>query len=381
MSFLNPFGSEHNMFRQTVSNFVEKEIKPHVEKWEEAGDVPRGVFKRLGDLGILGIRYDERYGGSGLDFWYTLILCEELARSTYIGVGVAILMQCEMSTGALQSYGSEQLKEQYLAGAIRGDILGCLGITEPSTGSDVGAIRTAARRDGDRYIINGSKTFITNATIADYVLLAARTGGAGTGGISFILVPTDTPGFVVGRRLKKMGVHCSGTAELFLEDCVVPTANLLGEENKGFKYVMQHFQGERLVLCGFALGAMDALMREALTYGGDRAVFGRPITSHQVWKHRIADLLTKIAAARQLTYLAVEAYNTGQRGDKEISMAKLFTATLVKEVADEVFQLHGGYGYMEEYPVCRIYRDVAAFTIGGGTNEVMRELIAKQNGL
>jgi citronellyl-CoA dehydrogenase len=361
MSFLNPFGSEHNMFRQTVSNFVEKEIKPHVEHWEEVGDIPRDIFKKLGDLGILGIRYEERYGGSGLDFWYTLILCEELARSTYIGVGVSILMQCEMSTGAIQSYGSEQLKEQYLAGAIRGDLLGCLGITEPSAGSDVGAI--------------------TNATIADYVLLAARTGGPGTGGISFILVPTDTPGFSVGRRLKKMGVHCSGTAELFLEDCVVPAANLLGEENKGFKYIMQHFQGERLVLCGFALGAMDALMKEALTYGRVREVFGRPITGHQVWKHRLADLLTKIAAARQLTYLAVEAYNTGQRGDKEISMAKLFTATLVKEVADQVFQMHGGYGYMEEYPVCRIYRDVAAFTIGAGTNEVMREIIAKQSGL
>jgi citronellyl-CoA dehydrogenase len=286
-----------------------------------------------------------------------------------------------MSTGAIQSYGSEQLKEQYLAGAIRGDLLGCLGITEPSAGSDVGAIRTTARRDGDRYIINGSKTFITNATIADYVLLAARTGGPGTGGISFILVPTDTPGFSVGRRLKKMGVHCSGTAELFLEDCVVPAANLLGEENKGFKYIMQHFQGERLVLCGFALGAMDALMKEALTYGRVREVFGRPITGHQVWKHRLADLLTKIAAARQLTYLAVEAYNAGQRSDKEISMAKLFTATLVKEVANEVLQIHGGYGYMEEYPVCRLYRDVAAFTIGAGTNEVMREIIAKHYGL
>lgn len=381
MSYLNPFTSEHNMFRRTVSSFVEREVRPHAQAWEENGDIPREIFKKLGELGIIGIRYDEKYGGSGLDFWYTLILCEELAKSSYIGVGVSILMQCEMSTGAIQDYGSQALKEQYLVPAIKGELLGCLGITEPFAGSDVGSIRTTARREGDSYIINGSKTFITNATIADYVLLAARTGGEGTRGISFIVVPTDAPGFSVSKRLGKMGVHCSGTAELFLEDCVVPAANLLGEENAGFKYIMEHFQGERLVLCGFALGAMDILMKEAFTYGRDREVFGRPIVGHQVWRHRLADLATKITAARQLTYLAVEAINSGQRSDKEISMAKLFTASLVKEVADEVLQMHGGYGYMEEYPVCRMYRDVAAFTIGAGTNEVMREIIAKQSGL
>ncbi|MBU0514275.1 MAG: acyl-CoA dehydrogenase family protein [Proteobacteria bacterium] len=381
MSFLDPFTTEHNMFRKTVRDFVEKEIKPQVENWEETGDVPHEIFRKLGDLGILGLRYDEKYGGSELDFWYTLILCEELARSRYIGVGVSVMMQCEMSTGALQDYGSEELKEKYLAAAIKGELLGCLGISEPNTGSDVGAIRTTARREGDIYVINGAKTFITNATIADYVLLAVRTGGQGPGGVSFIVVPTDTPGFSVSRRLKKMGVHCSGTAELIIEDCQVPATNLLGEENAGFRYIMEHFQGERLVLCGFALGAMDVMLEDALAYGRDREVFGRPIVKYQVWRHRLADLMTKMTAARQLTYLAVEAINNRQRSDREISMAKLYTATLVKEVANEVLQMHGGYGYMEEYPICRIYRDVAAFTIGAGTNEIMREIIARQSGL
>ena len=381
MGYMNPFTSEHEMFRKTVSDFVEREIKPNAEHWEEIGEIPREVFRKLGDLGILGARYDKKYGGSGLDFWYTLILCEELAKSNYIGAAVSILMQCEMCTAAIHEEGSEELKQQYLVPAIKGELLGCLGVTEPSTGSDVGSIRTAARRDGDSFIITGAKTFITNGSIADYVLLAVRTGGRGTGGVSLIVFSTSTPGFSVGRKLKKMGVHCSATAELTFEDCLVPAANIIGEENAGFKYIMHHFQGERIVLCGFALGAMEALMKEAVAYGERREIFGRPVVEYQIWRHRLADLYTQIMAARQLTYLAVGAANSGIRAEKEVSMAKLFTANLVKEVANEVFQLHGGYGYMEEYPVCRIYRDVAAFTIGGGTNEVMREIIAKQSGL
>jgi citronellyl-CoA dehydrogenase len=381
MNLMNPFTDEHRMFRKTVSDFVAREIKPQAESWEETGEIPRKIFLKLGELGILGTRYDEKYGGTGLDFWYTLILCEELAKSRYIGVAVSILMQCEMCTAALHDHGSEELKQQFLVPAITGELLGCLGVTEPDTGSDVGAIRTSARRQGDAFIINGTKTFITNGTIADYVLLAVRTGGEGTSGISMIVFPTDTPGFSVGRRLKKMGVHCSATAELAFEDCVVPAANLIGEQNAGFKYIMHHFQGERIVLCGFALGAMEALMEEGVSYGKSREIFGRSLVDHQIWKHRLADLATKVMAARQLTYMAVDVANSGIRADKEVSMAKLFTASLVKEVADEVLQLHGGYGYMEEYPVCRIYRDVAAFTIGGGTNEVMREIIARQSGL
>jgi len=381
MGYMNPFTSEHEIFRKTVKDFVEKEIKPNAEHWEEIGEVPRDVFRKLGDLGVLGARYEEKYGGSGQDFWYTLILCEELAKSNYIGTAVSILMQCEMCTAAIHEEGSEELKREFLVPAIKGELLGCLGVSEPSTGSDVGAIRSTARREGSSFIINGSKTFITNGSIADYVLLAVRTGGKGTQGISLIIVPTSIPGFSVGRKLRKMGVHSSATAELAFEDCVVPASNIIGEENAGFKYIMHHFQGERIVLCGFALGAMEALMREAVAYGRSREIFGRPVVGYQIWRHKLADLYAQIMAARQLTYLAVDAANNGIRAEKEISMAKLVTANLVKVVANEVFQLHGGYGYMEEYPVCRIYRDVAAFTIGGGTNEVMREIIAKQSGL
>lgn len=381
MNFMDPFTDEHKMIRKAVQDFVVGEIAPNGEDWEEKGEIPREIFRKLGELGILGGRFDEKYGGNALDFWYTLILCEELAKSKYMGTAVSILMQCEMSTAAIHDNGSEELKQQYLVPAIKGELLGCLGVTEPNTGSDVGSITTTARREGDSYIINGAKTFITNGTIADYVLLAARTGGPGTNGISIIIVPTRTPGFSTGRRLKKMGVHCSATAELFFEDCVVPVTNLIGQENAGFKYIMHHFQGERIVLCGFALGAMEALMAEGAAYGKSREIFGRPIIGYQIWRHRLAELATRIMAARQLTYLAVDAANRGIRADKEISMAKLFTATLVKEVANEILQLHGGYGYMEEYPVCRIYRDVSAFTIGGGTNEIMLEIIARQSGL
>ena len=380
MNYMDPFTDEHKMIRKAVKDFVAGEIKPNAEDWEENCEIPREVFRKLGELGILGGRYDAKYGGSGLDFWYTLIVCEELAKSKYIGAAVSILMQCEMSTAALHDNGSEELKQQYLVPAIKGELLGCLGVTEPDTGSDVGSITTTARREGDAYIINGSKTFITNGTIADYVLLAARTGEPGTGGISLIVVPTATPGFSAGRRLKKMGVHCSATAELFFEDCVVPASNIIGKENAGFKYIMHHFQGERIVLCGFALGAMEALMEEAAAYGRSRKIFGRHVGDYQIWRHKLADLATRIMAGRQLTYMAVDAANKGIRADKEISMAKLFTASLVKEVANAVLQMHGGYGYMEEYPVCRIYRDVAAFTIGGGTNEIMCEIIAKQSG-
>jgi citronellyl-CoA dehydrogenase len=286
MGYMNPFTSEHEMFRKTVKEFAEREIKPNGEDWEEVGEVPREIFQKLGELGILGARYDEKYGGSGRDFWYTLILCEELAKSNYIGAAVAILMQCEMCTAALHEEGSEELKQRYLVPAIKGELLGCLGVTEPSTGSDVGSIRTAARREGDSFIINGAKTFITNGSIADYVLLAARTGGKGTGGVSLIIIPTSTPGFSVSRKLRKMGVHSSATAELSFEDCVVPASNIIGEENAGFKYIMHHFQGERIVLCGFALGAMEALMKEAVTYGKSREIFGRPIVEYQIWKHK-----------------------------------------------------------------------------------------------
>jgi citronellyl-CoA dehydrogenase len=371
------FNEEHAWFRESLRKFVEKELKPHADEWEEAGLFPTELFRTFGRLGYLGLRFPEEYGGQGLDYWYTVILCEELVRCHSLGVGVGLLVQSEMAISVINKYGSPEQKRAFLAPAIAGEKITALGITEPGHGSNVAGIRTAARRVGGDWVINGSKTFISNGTRANFVTLAARTGGEGARGVSVILVPTDTKGFTVGRALKKMGTHSSDLAELFFEDVRVPVSNLVGEEGRGFTYIMELFQGERLVLASFANGIMQALWEEAMNYGKARQVFGQPIVQHQYWRHRLAEMLTQMEAARQLTYFACDRLNRGLPAQKEVSMAKLFACELVKRVAETVLQLHGGYGYMEEYPVCRLYRDVAAFGIGAGTSEVMREIIAK----
>jgi citronellyl-CoA dehydrogenase len=372
------FAEEHHLFRETLHAFVEKELRPHADEWEEAGIFPAELFRTFGKLGYLGLRFPEEYGGQGLDYWYTAILCEEIVRSHSLGIGVGLLVQSEMATSVINKYGTPEQKREFLAPAIAGEKIAALGITEPGYGSNVAGIRTSARRAGGDWVINGSKTFISNGTRANFVTLAARTGAEGARGVSVILVPTDAKGFSVGRALKKMGTHTSDTAEIFFEDVRVPVSNLVGEEGRGFAYIMDLFQGERLVLASFANGIMQLLWEEALNYGRTRQVFGQAIVQHQYWRHRLAEMLTQMEAARQLTYYACDRLNRNASAQKEISMAKLFACELVKRVAETVLQLHGGYGYMEEYPVCRFYRDVAAFGIGAGTSEVMREIIAKE---
>lgn len=372
------FSEEHHLFRETLRAFVEKELKPHADEWEQAGMFPSELFRTFGKLGYLGLRFPEEYGGQGLDYWYTVILCEELVRCQSLGVGVGLLVQSEMATSVINKYGAPELKREFLAPAIAGEKIAALGITEPGYGSNVAGIRTTARRVGNEWVINGSKTFISNGTRANFITLAARTGGEGARGVSVILVPTDAKGFSVGRALKKMGTHSSDLAELYFEDVRVPVRNLVGEEGRGFAYIMELFQGERLVLASFANGIMQVLWEEAMNYGHARQVFGQPIVQHQYWRHRLAEMLTQMEAARQLTYLACDRLNRTASAQKEVSMAKLYACELVKRVAETVLQLHGGYGYMEEYPVCRFYRDVAAFGIGAGTSEVMREIIAKE---
>lgn len=373
------FNEEHAMFREALRAFVEKELRPHADEWEDAGIFPTELFRTFGKLGYLGLRFPEEYGGQGLDYWYTAILCEEIVRSHSLGIGVGLLVQSEMATSVIGKYGTPAQKREFLAPAIAGEKIAALGITEPGYGSNVAGIRTSARRVGGDWVINGSKTFISNGTRADFVTLAARTGDEGARGVSVVLVPTDAKGFSVGRALKKMGTHTSDTAEIFFEDVRVPVSNLVGEAGHGFAYIMDLFQGERLVLASFANGIMQLLWEEALNYGKARQVFGQAITQHQYWRHRLAEMLTQMEAARQLTYYACDRLNRGVSAQKEISMAKLFACDLVKRVADTVLQLYGGYGYMEEYPVCRFYRDVAAFGIGAGTSEVMREIIAKES--
>ncbi len=372
---------EHESFRRNLREFVDRELTPHVAEWEAEGAVPRQVFRKLGELGFLGVRLSEESGGAGLDFRYTAILVQELHRCGAIGVPVSILAHAEFATKVIDRGGSAELKAEFVRPAAAGERIGALGVTEPGAGSDVAAIRTKAVRDGDDYVINGAKTFITNGNIADYVTTAVRTGGPGHGGISLIVVPTDTPGLTRGRRLQKLGTHASDTAELTFEDCRVPARNLIGPENSGFKLIMQGFEGERLVLALLAAGHMRLMWEAARQYGHDRHAFGRPLLGFQTWRHRLADVRTTIEAADALNRHAIDLYVRGARANGEISMAKLFATESVREVAHHCSQIFGGNGYMEEYPIARLVRDSLAFTIGAGTSEMMREIIARTEGL
>jgi citronellyl-CoA dehydrogenase len=376
-----PHSEEHAIFRRSVREFVARELLPHVEEWEEAADFPNELFPKLGELGFLGLRHAEDKGGAGVDYWYTVAFAEELCHSRCAGVNMGILVQTDVATPILGELGSDDVVDTFLRPAIAGEKIGALGITEPGSGSDVASIRTTARRDGDDYVINGSKTFITNGARADFVTLAARTGGEGPRGVSLIVLPTDVKGYQVARRLKKVGNHSSDTAELAFDDCRVPRRFLVGEENLGFRYIMENFQGERLVMALVAVEVSRMALADAMEYGLERKVFGRPITKFQVWRHELTQLMTEVEAARWLTYRACDLFDHGEDSIKEVSMAKLFACETAIRVADRVLQLFGGYGYMDEYPISRLWRDVRLLTIGGGTSEIMKEIISKQAGL
>jgi len=377
----SPFTDDHEMFRKSLRDFVERDIKPHVSAWEESGSVPRDVFTRLGALGYLGVRLSEDYGGSGLDFWHTAVLVQELVRCGAVGVVVSVLVHAEFATKVIDRVGTPEQREEFVRPAIAGTRIGALGATEPNAGSDVGAIRTTAVRKGDQYVVNGAKTFISNGSIADYVTTVVRTGDAGPGGLALLIIPTDAPGFSRGRRLSKIGTHASDTGELVFEDCRVPARNLLGPENGGFKLLMQGFEGERLVLALICCAQMRLMWEEARRYGHERNAFGQPLLGFQVWRHRLADALTTISAAEALTYRAIDLYVRGEPCNAEISMAKLFASEAAVGVTHDCAQIFGGNRYMEEYPIARFQRDSLAFTIGAGTSEIMREIIARTEGL
>ncbi len=374
------FSEEHQQFRRSLSSFVAREVTPNVLAWEAEGRVPREFFTKLGDLGFLGVRLGQEYGGSGLDFWYTTVLVQELIQCGSIGVPVAAMAHAEFATRIIERVGSDELKKTYLGPAIAGDLIGGLAVTEPDAGSDVAAMRTRAVRDDDDYVINGAKTFITNGTIADFITTAVRTGDVGHGGLSLIVVPGDSKG-LSRRRLKKIGTHAADTAELFFDDCRVPARNLLGPENGGFKPLMQGFEGERLVLSVIACAQMRLMFEAARQYGHDRKVFGQSVLDFQVWQHRLADVITSIEAAEALMYRGIDLYVRGQPCNAEISMAKLFATETALTVARECAQIHGGMSHMEECGMARLYRDSLALTIGAGTSEVLRTIIAVDKGL
>jgi citronellyl-CoA dehydrogenase len=375
------FTEEHEMFRKTVRDFVQKELVPHAEEWDAAEEFPREVFTRMGELGLFGIRYPEEYGGSNLDYFYSVVFAEEMAKCGLAGLVMSILVQSDMGTGPLEIIGSEEIKQQYLAAAIKGEMIAALGITEPGAGSDVAGMRTTAVRDGDDYVINGTKTFITNGTRADFVTLAAKTDPeAGHGGISMFVAPTDVPGFSVGRKLDKVGNRVSDTAELVFEDYRIPAANLLGEEGQGFYTAMMNFQGERLIAAVASTSGAQHMLDMTLQYALEREQFGRPIAKFQVTRHKFADMATEIEAGRQLAYHAAYLVDKGIDCVKEVSMAKLYCCETAFKVVDTCLQLHGGYGYMNEYAVSRAWRDTRLSTIGGGTSEVMKEIIGRLMG-
>jgi len=382
------FSEQHEMFRQAVRSFVQKEVEPHVDEWEETGQIPKSIWPRMGALGFLGVEYDEKYGGGGADFLTTAVLCEEAARSRCAAFAMALGVHTDMASPHLYWTGSEALKEKYLPGICRGEQLTAIAVTEPGGGSDVAAIRTRAARDGDSYVLNGSKMFITNGVMADLYFVAARIESGPRGkrdsgekrhqGISMFLVERSTPGFTVSRKLDKMGNRASDTAELAFENLRVPAENLLGREGVGFYEVMRVFQRERLVAGLHAVAGCERALEDTIAYVKQRQAFDGPLSEKQVVRHKLADLATVIEATRWLTYAALLKFQAGLEAVKEISMVKLFAGEMAQKVAYDCVQLHGGYGYMREYPVERFFRDIRLLTIGGGTSEIMKEIIAKQ---
>ncbi len=378
MAFPN-WNAEHEVFREMVRRFALEEIRPNADKWRAEGYFPDEMFRKAGDLGLLGIRFDPKWGGSGLDYWYTVILVEELVRGRDLGCVVGLLVQCEMATSVIHAHGSDALRSEWLVPAIRGERIAALGVTEPSGGSDVGSLQTTATVDGDDYVIRGKKIFISNGARADFITLAVRTGGPGPGGVSLVICPTDAEGFEVSKRLKKIDLESSDTAELFFDDVRIPRSNLIGAEGAGFRYIMRAFQGERLVLAAMMNALCRDVMDETLGYMAERKVFGKPISSMQVWRHRMADLLTELDALALLTYRAADQLSDGvPEGEVSVSMAKLQGAELARRLVLDCGHALGGYGFMEESYVARCTRGVQNWGIGAGTSEVMREIIAKR---
>lgn len=376
------FSKEHEQVRAAVRDFVNKRINPFIDEWEEKGAAPlHALFKEMGELGFLGIRYDEKYGGEGLDYWYETVMLEEIARARCGGVPMAIAVQTNMATPAIAEFGSEYQKQTYLRPAIRGEMVGAIAVTEPDAGSDVAAIKTFAKRDGDSYVLNGSKTYITNGTQADFLTLLARTSDApGYHSFSLFVVPTDLPGFKISKKLDKLGMRSSDTAELYFDDLRIPAENLIGREGEGFIYQMKQFQHERFSALPICYIGAEEMINETVTYIKGRHVFSKPLITKQVLRHRLVDWLSEIEGLRQLTYHIVRLKMAGRDATREISMGKLMGGRVLNQVADGCLQMHGGMGFMNEMRVSRFFRDARLISIGAGASEVMSDIIAKLEG-
>ncbi|MEM7352965.1 MAG: acyl-CoA dehydrogenase family protein [Acidobacteriota bacterium] len=376
------FTDEHQLMRESLRQLIDSEINPYVDEWEEAKAFPaHQVFKTLGDAGFLGIARSPEYGGMGLDWSYSLVMAEELGHIRCGGVPMAIGVQTDMCTPALERFGSDELKRRFLAPAIAGDMVGCLGVSESGAGSDVASIKTTARKDGDDYVITGEKMWITNGGQADWMCALVNTAeGAPHRNKSLVMIPLDAPGVERSRKLDKLGMWCSDTAQIYFDDVRVPQRHLIGEEGQGFNYQMMQFQEERLWAAANSITGLDNVIRETIRYTGERQAFGRSILDNQVVHFRLAELSTEVEALRALVYRATELFVDGQDVTRLASMAKLKAGRLQREVADSCLQYWGGQGYMWESPVARAYRDGRLLSIGGGADEIMLGIICKLEG-
>jgi acyl-CoA dehydrogenase len=375
------YQEEHSIFREAFKRFIEQEVTQRVAEWEAARIVPRDVWLKMGAAGFLCPWLPEEYGGAEADFLYSVIITEELAKAG--AVSLMAPLHSDIIAPYIYHLGTEEQKKKWLPGCATGECILAVAMTEPNTGSDLAAIRTHAERDGEGLVINGQKTFISNGTLSDLVIVACRTGGKDTGakGISLICVERDTPGFQRGRKLEKMGWHAQDTSELVFEDCRVPAANLLGEMNKGFYYLMHHLQQERLITTIMAQAMAEAMLEMTIRYCRERTAFGQSIGGFQHNAFKIVDMATEVKIGRAFLDKLIREHMLGREIVTEVSMGKAWIAEMANRVAYACVQLHGGYGYMEEYPICRFFRDVRVIPIFAGTTEVMKLIVAKRMNL
>ncbi len=377
-----PFGEEHADLRDSIRRFIASELRPHADEWEDEGFFPNTVFTRMAELGYLGLKYPEEYGGQGGDYLHDAVLVEEMAGCGSGGVAAGVGAHIGIATPPVWKFGTDEQKERFLAPAIRGEKIAALGITEPDAGSDVAGIKTSATRVDGGYVVNGSKTFITNGVRADFVVTAVKTTQeGGHRGLSFLIVEKEMDGFSVSKKLDKMGWRASDTGELAFQDMFVPDENLLGEENKGFYLIMANFQWERLLMALGSTGSMFNLLDTAIQYAKERSAFGRPIGNFQAIRHKIAEMAVRAEAGRAITYNALRLFAEGHDAIKQVTMAKLQTQRDAFRQADDTIQIMGGAGYMKEYGVERAARDLRLGPIGGGTDEIMKEILGRQLGL
>jgi len=370
------FTKEHQRLRKAVREVIKKEVLPHIDDWEEACSFPESMYTLFGDLGFLGVGFSEEIGGTGGDVFDTIVVCEEMMRSGSGGFAAGI-GSLNIALPPIVHKGTSEQIERFVKPVLEGKRIAALGITEPSGGSDVANIQTTAIRDGNHYIVNGSKTFITSGIRADQLTCAVRTGGAGAHGISFLVIEKNTPGYSLGKPLKKTGWWASDTAEIFFDNCRVPVENLIGEENQGFYTIMENFQMERLQLSIMANITAQMALEEATKYTKERTAFGKPLQGFQVTRHRLVDMATLVEISREYTYRVAAKINAGLNQVKEVSMAKNFACSVSDRVTYDAVQLFGGYGFMRGFLVERLYRDNRILSIGGGTTEIMKEIISK----